>query len=140
MKTLKNNKGFTLIELIVVIAILGVLALILVPQFMGYVDDADIQTQRSNVKSIHSAAEASLAKLKTLAKPTERTKANFKKYIEDSLGDSFGDLDAADGYKVTLSSTADPIPSGTTVEKIEYNGCIYTVATNEYTGSCKATS
>ena len=34
----KSNKGFTLVELIVVIAILGVLAAILVPQYTGYVE------------------------------------------------------------------------------------------------------
>ena len=129
-KTLKNKKGFTLIELIVVIAILGVLALILVPQFMGYVDDADIQTQRSNVKAIHTAAEASLAKLKTIADPTQRKKAKFDDFVKDSLGDSYT------GYTITLSDTSDPIKSGTTITNIEYNGCQYDVKTNAYSGDC----
>lgn len=34
MKTLKNNSGFTLIELILVIAILGILAVAVAPQFV----------------------------------------------------------------------------------------------------------
>lgn len=34
----KNNKGFTLVELIVVIAILGVLMAVLVPQYIQYVE------------------------------------------------------------------------------------------------------
>ena len=37
---MKNKKGFTLIELIVVIAILGILLLFLVPQVVGYIQSA----------------------------------------------------------------------------------------------------
>lgn len=45
---MKNKKGFTLIELIVVIAILGILALLLVPSFIGYADDAQKATCDAN--------------------------------------------------------------------------------------------
>lgn len=48
---MKNKKGFTLIELIVVIAILGILALFLVPSFMGYARDAKVQVLKGNVKT-----------------------------------------------------------------------------------------
>ncbi|MBQ1326631.1 MAG: type II secretion system protein, partial [Eubacterium sp.] len=36
----KNNKGFTLVELIVVLVILAILAAVLVPALLGYIDKA----------------------------------------------------------------------------------------------------
>lgn len=50
------KKGFTLIELIVVIAIIGVLASILVPSVMGYVKKANRSTDLSTAKTIRQDA------------------------------------------------------------------------------------
>lgn len=40
MKTLKNQKAFTLVELIVVIAIIGILSAVLIPSITGYISKA----------------------------------------------------------------------------------------------------
>lgn len=55
-KKLKKKKGFTLVELVVVIAILGVLALILVPSISGYVTRANTERDHANVRSLYTAA------------------------------------------------------------------------------------
>lgn len=51
----KDSKGFTLIELIVVIAIIGILALLLVPRFAGFTEDARVSNDRNACKTVERA-------------------------------------------------------------------------------------
>ena len=54
---IKNNKAFTLIELIVTIAVLGILVLLAAPKFSGHIKDAELTRGFADAKSIQKASE-----------------------------------------------------------------------------------
>lgn len=60
-KILSSNKGFSLIELIVVIAILGVLVGVAAPNLIGYVEKTREATDVTTLDNVKRAAEAYVA-------------------------------------------------------------------------------
>jgi prepilin-type N-terminal cleavage/methylation domain-containing protein len=61
---MRHRRGFTLIELIVVVIVLGVLLAIVVPRLLGSTNDANAQLIVKSVKDIRDAV--AMAKLKCL--------------------------------------------------------------------------
>lgn len=52
-----NNKGFSLVELIIVIAIMAVLVGVLAPQYLKYVEKSRVATDKDNVTAVVSALQ-----------------------------------------------------------------------------------
>src|SRR5690554_6855454 len=60
MKNIQMNhgqKGFTLIELMIVVAIIGILAAVAIPQYQNYVGKAQVSRVMSEVGSLRTGVE-----------------------------------------------------------------------------------
>ena len=98
----RRQRGFTLIELMVVLAIIGVLAALIVPNVLGRADEARVTAARTDVGNLMQAlklyrldnqrfpsAEQGLQALVT--RPTvEPVPLNWKPYIEKLPRDPWG--------------------------------------------------
>lgn len=77
-KLRKNEKGFTLAELLIVVAIIGVLVAISIPIFTGQLEKAREATDAANIRAAYAAVSTDM-----LLDSQETEDANGVKYNKD---------------------------------------------------------
>lgn len=118
MNRQKKNAGFSLIELIVVVLIMAVIAVVLAPQIMKWVENSRLSTDNQNLSQLVSNVQLALAKESAL-KEVVASDGNKEIIISATGADSYTGLDSATNFKNELKDItgAFPKPSSSNVVK-----------------------
>lgn len=121
MNKKRNNKGFSLVELIVVIAVMAVLVVVLAPAYLRYVDKSRAQKDASAVGEVVNAINLSLADETVAtqckdgaevvvgdnAEITVAKSAKLQSELQATIGKIDYSSNALDGKTVKISITKD---------------------------------
>ncbi|SHH51429.1 type IV pilus assembly protein PilA [Clostridium collagenovorans DSM 3089] len=94
-----SKKGFTLVELLVVIGIIGLLAAIILPKFTGYTEKAIMKDAVSQARTVYTQASAYYAEKGAYPASSTDLETEAKKALTDV---TFNANPATDGSFITV--------------------------------------
>lgn len=143
-----NKKGFTLVELVVVIAIIGVLAAILIPTMMNYVKKARLKTANSNAKLVFTTVNNKCADIVSDGDACDglqwntpvdvSTKSSATDVVEKAVYEALKDNGDGIGWAVVDYKTADDATGN--FAQWQTNGTATKQITGQFPDPCKEVS
>ncbi len=114
-----NNKGFSLVEIIIVVAIMAVLLVIITPQYFKYVESSKEGTDEDTIRTVLTAIQ------------TEAALKSFEGTTTLTFGDSALTVAGTDEDRIEDALTSVAIdPTKTKMQSAKYKGAKMTVGTD----------
>ncbi len=114
IKKMRNKKGFTLIELMIVVAIIGILAAIAIPNFLKFQAKSKQSEAKTNLKAVYTAETSYFGENNSYSdfdsvnwEPVGTARYHYT--LDNSLTGTTGDNKGA-----TATGSTDWVDSGTT--------------------------
>lgn len=103
---MKTKKGFTLMELVIVIAIIGILLAVLIPSWNYFILRAEVRKQNSNARVVYNAAQTEATKAKFRERAARTDGKTDQLYVGGNSGTFCYYWDGKNGYACDLTSGA----------------------------------
>ena len=133
-----NNKGFSLVELIIVVAIMAILIGVLAPQYLKYVEKSRVSADKDLVDSIYNACTTAASDADINDAPVSQsgitidTSTSWGTEVLDTLGQSNGNI-----TNVTAKFKSKTCKNGTMNVSADANGNFTVEVTASQYGSIK---
>jgi type IV pilus assembly protein PilA len=111
---MRNQQGFTLIELMIVVAIIGILAAIAIPQYQNYV----ARSEMSEALSLAEGLKPNIAEYYTQKGSCPSSNSNARAADSDKISGKYVASVSTSGCAITATMKTDNVSSGISEKKL----------------------
>ena len=124
MRSIKDKRGVTLVELIVVLVILAILASVLIPSLIGYIDKAKQRAVIAEARDVWTASQAALSECYAMYPESFAASCKFTSTIDGKKMTKLGRI--SNGALHALQKNPnDPTEAGTSSRRIAWQVLAY---------------